>query len=85
MDNPTTNLPAGIENTPGICGGDARIAGTRIPIWLLVAYRNHGLSEAELLNNYPGLTQADLSHAWDYAAMHAAEIAVAIRDNDNEV
>jgi uncharacterized protein (DUF433 family) len=24
----------GIERTPGVCGGDACIAGTRIPVWV---------------------------------------------------
>jgi hypothetical protein len=28
-----SNTWTGIEKIPGICGGDARIANTRIPIW----------------------------------------------------
>ncbi|WP_008311890.1 DUF433 domain-containing protein [Leptolyngbya sp. PCC 6406] len=35
---------AGIEKTPGICGGDARIAQIRIPVWVLVQARNLGIS-----------------------------------------
>jgi uncharacterized protein (DUF433 family) len=27
----------GIEKTPGVCGGDACIAFTRIPVWVLVS------------------------------------------------
>src|SRR5262249_37719114 len=30
----------GIEKTAGVCGGSARIAGTRIPVWQLVEARN---------------------------------------------
>ena len=43
------NLWRGIEKTPGVCGGDACITGTRIPIWVLVNARNLGISEAQLL------------------------------------
>jgi uncharacterized protein (DUF433 family) len=28
-------LGSGIEQTPGVCGGEPRIAGTRIPMWTL--------------------------------------------------
>jgi len=30
-----SNVWQGIEKTSGVCGGDARIANTRIPIWSL--------------------------------------------------
>ena len=39
-------LGSGIESTAGVCGGDARIAGTRIPVWTLEHYRRLGLTEA---------------------------------------
>ena len=29
-----------VETTPGVCGGEARIVGTRIPVWQLVEARN---------------------------------------------
>ena len=32
----------GISKTPGMCGGAARITGTRIPVWTLVEYRKLG-------------------------------------------
>jgi uncharacterized protein (DUF433 family) len=75
-------LDQGIEKTPGICGGDACIASTRIPVWVLVQARNLGSSEAELLENYPTLTAADLTNAWTYAAAYPEEIAQAIHEND---
>ena len=31
-----------IEKTTGVCGGAARVAGTRIPVWQLVAAREAG-------------------------------------------
>ena len=40
-------LGSGIESTPEVCGGDPRIAGTRIPVWTLEQYRRLGLTEAQ--------------------------------------
>jgi uncharacterized protein (DUF433 family) len=72
----------GIEKTPGICGGDARIAQTRIPIWVLVQARNLGNTDAEILANYPTINAIDLSNAWRYAEAHLAEIEQAIAENE---
>src|SRR5580704_7735896 len=33
---------ATIEKTPGVCGGAARVVGTRIPVWQLVEARSLG-------------------------------------------
>ena len=57
---------AGIEKTENVCGGSARIVGTRIPVWLLVEARDLGASEAQLLLDYPGLRADDLVNAWAY-------------------
>ncbi len=53
----------GIEKTPGVCGGDARIAKTRIPIWVFVEAHRLRYSDADLLTSYPTLTAIDLSNA----------------------
>jgi uncharacterized protein (DUF433 family) len=75
-------LGSGIESTPGVCGGDPRIAGTRIPVWTLEQYRRLGLSEAQILGAYPGLRAADLVNAWAYVASHPEEIDRQIRENE---
>jgi uncharacterized protein (DUF433 family) len=67
-----------IQVTPGICGGHARIRNSRIPVWTLVAYRQQGAPDEELLANYPGLTAADLQAAWEYYDQHQDEIDRAI-------
>jgi uncharacterized protein (DUF433 family) len=72
-----------IEKTPGVCGGDARIANTRIPVWLLVGFRKDGLSDERLLEAYPSLTLADLAAAWWYYAENREEIDQAILDQEN--
>jgi uncharacterized protein (DUF433 family) len=72
-----------IRSTPGVCGGQARIRDTRIPVWTLVAYRQQGASDHELLANYPGLTPADLSAAWDYYQQNREAIDRAIDENES--
>jgi uncharacterized protein (DUF433 family) len=72
----------GITKTPGVCGGKACIAGTRIAVWLLVEAQQMGISEAQLLQDYPHITAADLVNAWSYADAYPEEIAAAIRVNN---
>lgn len=72
----------GIEKTPGVCGGDARITRTRIPVWLLVRQRQLGLNDEEILNGYPTLRQEDLNNAWNYYRVHKAEIEAQIIENE---
>jgi uncharacterized protein (DUF433 family) len=72
----------GITKTPGVCGGTACIANTRIPVWSIVEARSLGYSEADLLTSYPTLTATDLAQAWIYAEAHPEEIAAAIQINE---
>lgn len=82
-DTPEGSSPqVGIESTVRVCGGDARIAGTRIPVWVLEQSRRLGMTEAQLLDAYPSLTAADLVHAWEYTKSHLAEINREIADNE---
>lgn len=72
----------GITKTPGVMGGDACIAGTRIPIWLLVSYRQQGAKDADILDQYPQLSAADLVTAWLYAEAFPDEIDIAIDEQE---
>ena len=72
----------GIDKTPGVCGGEARIANTRIPVWVLVEARHLGYSDADLLTSYPTITATDLANAWLYAEAHSDEIELAIERNE---
>jgi uncharacterized protein (DUF433 family) len=71
-----------IRSTSGVCGGHARIRDTRIPVWTLVAYRQQGAPDEELLANYPGLTHADLAAAWDYYQKNREPIDRAIAEDE---
>ena len=75
-------LGSGIESTPEVCGGDPRVAGTRIPVWTLEQYRRLGLSEAQILGAFPGLRAADLVNAWTYVASHPDDVERLIRENE---
>jgi uncharacterized protein (DUF433 family) len=75
-------LGSGIEATSGVCGGDPRIAGTRIPVWTLEQYRRLGLSEVQILGAFPGLRAADLVNAWAYVAGHPDDVERQIRENE---
>ncbi len=72
----------GIDSDPGVCGGDPCIVRTRIPIWMLVQSRRLGVSEAELLMNYPSLRAEDLVNAWAYEQSRREEIDRQIAANE---
>ncbi len=75
-------LGSGIEASPDVRGGDPRIAGSRIAVWTLEQYRRLGMSEAEILANFPTLRAADLVNARAFVDAHAEEIDRQIRENE---
>lgn len=72
----------GIDSTPDIMGGEARIVRTRIPVWVLVQLRQQGATEADILRSYPMLRAEDLANAWAYARLHRDEIERDIHENE---
>ncbi len=72
----------GIESTPNVCGGEACIVRTRIPVWVLAQARNLGMSEAAILESYPTLRAEDLVSAWTYYRSHHQEIDEQIAENE---
>lgn len=76
------HLP-GIESDPRVCGGSARVAGTRIPVWSLEAWRRQGSSDEELLRNFPSLRATDLKNAWRHVDRHPQEIEGELEENSN--
>ena len=74
----------GIKKTLDVCGGDACIRSTRIPVWVLVQARKLGVTEAGLLQDYPDLSARDLVNAFAYADSHQAEIEQTIRENNED-
>ena len=77
--------PSLIEKTPGVCGGEACIRRTRIPVWSLVRMRQLGMVDDEIGGAFvPSLSAEDLSAAWRYSADHPLEIDNAIHENEAE-
>jgi uncharacterized protein (DUF433 family) len=71
----------GIEKTPGVCGGEARVRGTRITVWGLIEYQQLGLSDTDILGRVQGLTPAGLEAARDYYRSHPSEIDRVLWEN----
>lgn len=72
----------GIDSRPDVCGGEACIVRTRIPVWLLEQARRLGATEQALLAAYPSLGAEDLVNAWAYLRSHSEEIVAQIRENE---
>lgn len=72
----------GIESRQGVCGGEACVVGTRIPVWVLEQSRRQGLNEVDLLRSYPALRAEDLANAWAYVSVRRQEIEKQIRENE---
>ena len=72
----------GMSKVPGVCGGEACIEGTRVPVWVLVSYRQLGVKDSDQPYNYPMLTALDLANAWTYAAAYPEEMEAAMSEND---
>lgn len=72
-----------IQKTPDVCGGEACIRLTRIPVWSLVRARRLGASDEELLRYFVvPLTPADVQAAWAYYEQHHDEIEEDQRQNE---
>ena len=72
----------GIDSEAGICGGEARIVRTRIPVWVLENARRLGASDAEILRMYPTLRAEDVACAWAYVRTHRDEIEEDLSANE---
>ena len=71
-----------IQRTAGVCGGDACIRRTRIPVWLLVEEKRQARAESRILVGHPDLTAEDLEVAWAYAQANPNEIERALWANE---
>ena len=82
---PSTKELSWIQKTPDVCGGDACVRNTRIPVWSLVVARRLGVSDEDLRHHFViPLTPADIQAAWAYYKQHPLEIDLHIRQNEEE-
>ena len=57
-----------ISHDIGIMGGKACIKGTRITVGMILVQISEGVTQDELLSEYPHLKKEDISQALRYAA-----------------
>ncbi len=62
-----------ITSDPLVLHGQARIAGTRVPVSVVLDCLAAGMSEAEIVAEYPTLTAAGIRAAAAYGAALARE------------
>lgn len=74
-----------IEKTPGVVGGKARIAGTRITVQnVAIWHERMGMSADEIASEF-SLSLADIHAALAYYFDHRVEIDDAIRQDESFV
>ena len=67
-----------ISIDPAVCGGKPCIKGTRIWVSLILDFLAEGMSEAELIAEYPQLAHEDVLAAIAYRAEAARERVIPV-------
>jgi uncharacterized protein (DUF433 family) len=71
-----------IVRTPGICGGEPRVDGTRVPVrCIVIEYQLTG-DVAQVHSAYPGIDIPTIEEALAYYDVNREEIAHYIEDNE---
>jgi uncharacterized protein (DUF433 family) len=74
------SLSQQIEITPGVCGGKPRIAGHRIRVMDIVLWHEQqGWSSAEIIAQFPQLTEDNVQAALAYYQKHRVELEADIQ------
>lgn len=63
-----------VIRAPNILGGKPVIAGTRIPVRLILDHLAEGYMPEEIIVEYPVLSRADIKTAMRYASRAVAQI-----------
>ena len=71
-----------IVRTPGVLGGRARIAGTRIAVSHVVAMVEAGFTVDDVLREYPQLTRGQVEEALRYYEEHREEIDADLEEDE---
>lgn len=61
-----------VTSTPGVCGGRPCVRDTRIRVTDIVEMKALGVSDADILEDFPELEAADIAACLHYAARLAA-------------
>ena len=67
-----------IISDPNVCGGEPCVAGTRIPVWVVLSHLAAGEDIETVLRNFPRLSREDVLACLEYASYLAIEKAVPV-------
>jgi uncharacterized protein (DUF433 family) len=82
----TSGLGEFIVKTTGVCGGQPRIAGTRIKVKHVYTWvERMGMTPAQVVAEYPHLTMAQIHAALAYYWSHCDEIQQDIENEEKPV
>jgi len=73
-----TELSYRIVSDPEICGGEPCVAGTRIPVWVILSHLASGEDIETILRNFPNLSREDILACLEYASYLATEKVVPV-------
>ncbi len=71
-----------IEFNPGVCGGHACIAGTRVPVHRVAGYHRLGYSPEEILNLLNSLSLPQIYAALAHALANPGETEQALQQEE---
>jgi len=81
MSTATIHYPH-VAKTPGICGGKARIEGTRVRVQSVVLLHEEGASDDRIREQYPDLTPAQIHAALAYYYDNREEVDAQFEEDD---
>ncbi|MBI4454805.1 MAG: DUF433 domain-containing protein [Acidobacteria bacterium] len=61
--------------SPGVRGGKPCIRGTRITVYDILEYLAGGMTEDQILNDFPSLTREDIRASLAFAAVRERRLA----------
>ena len=73
-----TELSHRIVSDPEICGGEPCVAGTGIPVWVILSHLASGEDIETILRNFPNLSREDILACLEYASYLATEKVVPV-------
>lgn len=66
-----------ISVDPNVCGGQPCIAGTRVPVHIILSHLAAGETNESVLRGFPSITKEDIEACFDYAAYLCTEKVLA--------
>lgn len=78
----STEIGTLLVRTPGTCGGDLRIDGTRITVKQIAVWFKQGYTAEEIVDMYPHLTLAPVYAAVAYYLVNRDEIEAELTEEE---